>query len=167
MVAKKKKNLENKQLYSLFTTLKNCTNNESDFNRVVGYSFFEALISYNPTNKNLSDEQSKFQEVKHIYNVLRKNIKECINYDALIVSNNLMNLENTLLSYKFNDLEINSTLFEKVINSNSFKRAEKNLSAYIESKADKLYRNVIDKGSFRGNKNILLNDYESLIKSFD
>ncbi|MFP4403103.1 MAG: hypothetical protein ACLFPJ_02000 [Candidatus Woesearchaeota archaeon] len=166
MVKKKQTNLEDKQLFSLLSSLKKCTDNESDFNRIVGYSFFEALISYDSSNKNLSDEELKFHETKHIYKTLEKNIKECTLKDPWKVSNNLMDLESTLLSYVGNSTKPKSILLEKVMNYNSFKRAEKNFSAYIESKADKIYRNVFDKGAFKGNKNILLNDYDTLLQSF-
>ena len=165
-MAKPKDNIEEKQLYSMFNKLRSCTDNESDFNRIFGYSLFEALSSYNPPTVNLSEDQAKFYEIKHFYNTLEKNIDETINQGSHQVSISLMVIEDLMASYLHDNEKPKSMLLEKIINSNSYKRAEKNFSAYIESKTDKTYRLVLDKGSFKGNKNILLNDYESLLKSF-
>jgi hypothetical protein len=57
-------------------------------------------------------------------------------------------------------------LLKEIVSSNSFKRSEKNFGMYVEEKGSKLYRVVSDKGKFSGNRNILLNDYDSISRVF-
>jgi hypothetical protein len=159
------KSLEDKQLFYMFKYLKACAIDESDFSRVIGYSLFEALSCYDRP-KNVPDEQVKFDEVKHFYNVLNKNINYCVSKGVEKVSLELMPVEEIMKSYLNSDIKKNSVLLEEIVEGNSFKRASKNFSAYIESRGYKAYRLVLDKGEFKGNKNILVNDYETLLNSF-
>lgn len=166
MAKQKNQSLEDKQFFSMFKLLKVCTEDESDFNRIFGYTLFDALSNYKAPDCNLSDEQLKFEEIKTVYGVLKNNIQKCIDKGARQISLELMPVEDIMTKYVKGEFSPESKLLENIVNSNSFKRSEKNFSAYIEAKSAKAYRLALDKGEFKGNRNILLNDYETIINSF-
>jgi len=77
-----------------------------------------------------------------------------------------MLVEDILSNYASGEAIPKSALLKEIVSSNSFKRSEKNFGMYVEEKGSKLYRVVLDKGKFSGNRNILLNDYESISRVF-
>ncbi|MCC7574022.1 hypothetical protein KO361_00315 [Candidatus Woesearchaeota archaeon] len=166
MVKQKDKSLDDKQLFSMLSLLKSCSDNEFDFSSIATYSLFEGLSKYKCARKNMSSEEAKFNEVKCVYSALEKNIEDCIEKGSSSVSLNLMLVEDILSNYASGEAIPKSALLKEIVSSNSFKRSEKNFGMYVEEKGSKLYRVVLDKGKFSGNRNILLNDYESISRVF-
>jgi len=159
-MGKKPINLEDEQLYRLFSKYTNCINNSNDKGIILGYSILEALLNYR--NMSNSEEEKVFEEVKHVYEVLKNNLELLISEDT----------DTTKIIYdiKFKVDEqlqkpINSTS-KIVLDFVSTLTKKNNQIDYMKKVGLNLYMKVNDKGPFMGNKNILLNDFETLKETY-
>jgi hypothetical protein len=85
VVKQKDKSLDDKQLFSMLSLLKSCADNEFDFSSIISYSLFEGLSNYKCSRKNMSSDESKFNEVKSVCIVLlRKTLSVALRMVVLV-----------------------------------------------------------------------------------
>jgi hypothetical protein len=164
-----KNNNDQIQLYHLLRQVSSHILDEDECSTVIGYSIIDGLKGFKTDSG--SNDEIKFQEVKKIYQALNELVDSCMKderFNALVemkyrvdpfIKDNYSDTEG-----KISD-ECGSVLLKGIL-SKKLSANRRNYMDVLRRAGKKLYDDVLEKGPFNRNVDILTNDYKSINDCF-
>lgn len=168
MGRKKRVFLDDMQLYEHFKRFEREVDNIDDTYVLIGASVLDALIKCTPTISKKDREQHSFQQMKKVYEGLSQvtdYFKKMGSFNVILIYERDVMQELELLQNDSSRDILPQSLLENILDTTGI-LDKKNKMTIIRDSGSRLYHNVIERGPYQGNRNIMLKDYSDIEAAF-